>query len=210
MHSASFKTSSVALDASYSTLASFHFMLRDDLPVGKMLYALIPMFLNPSLQSHLCLTNINLRESHIKCWIASPGGVGPSLQRRLETRIKEHRDTCISLTGQPSWNMLWAQDHPIDWNEARVLDWYEAKLLGLFGQLWQSQSSKTWHPPPMSYAVSLCCCYSVLDLMTIRPLQIAQQFPVLHAGGRFIFYYSLRKWSPKMTTNRKLRYRATV
>ena len=45
-------------------------------------------------------------------------------KRRLETRIKEHKEACMNGFTDKSAiaEHAWDQDHPINWNEARVLD----------------------------------------------------------------------------------------
>ena len=44
-------------------------------------------------------------------------------KRKLETRLKEHRDACVKCLTNKSVidEHAWADDHPINWTEGRVL-----------------------------------------------------------------------------------------
>lgn len=45
-------------------------------------------------------------------------------KRRLETRIKEHRDACVGdfMDRSAIAEHAWTQEHRINWNEVRMLD----------------------------------------------------------------------------------------
>ena len=94
IHSTSFKTSSVALAAWLSTLALFQLMCDPGskcapwwLTCWWKLHACIPVFLNPSLQSPLCLTNSDLNTAAGDLFMLDCFSVESALLVSIEHRV---------------------------------------------------------------------------------------------------------------------------